>query len=58
VVVGVVLEVSKRLEVARVGELVEIDDGSALLFNEKSYEIGTDKSGSSGDENFHSLIFN
>ena len=56
-VVGVVLEVSKGFGVARIGELIEINDGCALLFDEQSYEIGTDKSGSSGDKNLHGLIF-
>jgi hypothetical protein len=51
-------EIGKRLWVASVGKLVEVNDGSFLLFDEKPYEVGTNEAGSSGDENFHGLIFN
>ena len=48
-VIRIAVEVGKRLGVARIRELVEIDDRFAFLFNEKANEIGTDKAGTACD---------
>ena len=48
-VVRVAFEVGKRLGVAGIGQLVEVDDGLAFLFDELTNEIGADKAGSACD---------
>ena len=44
------LEGGKVLEIAGVGELVEIDDGVLLQGDPVEDEVGTDEAGSAGDE--------
>ena len=44
-VVRMAVEVSERLGIARIGQLIEVDDGFAFFFNEKTNEIGTDEAG-------------
>ncbi len=49
-IIGVVLDRRQRGEVARIGQLVEIDDACAATGHQQADHRGTDKSGPAGDE--------
>ena len=53
VIVRVVGEIGEGLGITRIGEFIEVDDRFAFFLNKKANEIGSDKAGTSGDENFH-----
>ena len=52
-IVRVVGEIGEGLGITRIGEFIEVDDRFAFFLNKKANEIGSDKAGTSGDENFH-----
>ncbi len=53
-VAGVVLDVAQVVEVAGVGELVEVDDIVVVMAQEPAHEVGADEAGAAGDEDgFH-----
>ena len=49
----IVRVVGEGLGITRIGEFIEVDDRFAFFLNKKANEIGSDKAGTSGDENFH-----
>ena len=53
-VAGVVLDVAQVLEVAGVGELVEVDDLDVVVLGEHvAHEVGADEAGAAGDHESH-----
>jgi uncharacterized protein YkvS len=47
---GIPLKGGKVLEIARVGELVEVDDGVFLEGDPVEDKVGTNEAGAAGDE--------
>ena len=43
----------QRRKISRVGQLVEIDDAMGRLIDELPNEVGTDKTSTASDEDFH-----
>ena len=54
-VVRIALEISQRAGVARVGELVDVENLMPLR-DKKMDEIGADEAGPASDENFHGWV--
>jgi hypothetical protein len=48
-VVRIAFKIGERLGITGIAQLIEVDDGFALLFNEQTNEIGSDEAGSAGD---------
>ena len=48
-VIRIAVEVGKRLGVAGIRQLIEVDDGATLFFDQKAHEIGTYEAGASCD---------
>lgn len=57
-VLRLALQAGQVFEVARVGELVEVDDGLIGLGAPVEHEIGANEAGAAGDEKGHTLIKN
>lgn len=49
----IALHTGKILQIARIGELVEIDDGFIVSRQPIENEVGADEPGSAGDQNTH-----
>lgn len=58
-VTGIIFQRCKVFPVARIGELVQIDDLAAFVANPFQNEIGADKPGTSSDEDtvVHTILF-
>ncbi|MDF0674978.1 MAG: hypothetical protein P0120_11680 [Nitrospira sp.] len=50
------LEAGKIVQIARIGELVEIDQALLVLRQPVKNEVGTDKPGAAGDQNGHGMM--
>ncbi len=57
-VMRIVLEAGQVVQVAGVGESVDVDDGLIGLSQPVEYEVGADESGSPCYENGHFCFFN